>query len=524
MMPATLVQRLLRISPVVGLLLGLAGQIGEAQTLSPAVQAQLARWYRASSRGASGTWGIAIANQQGELLWSVRPDQPMIPASTVKLLTTGFARTVLGGDARLPTRVIGEGSIDPQNGEWRGSWALELNGDPSLERPTRGGPTLSDLALQLADRGVRRLTGPLHVTSANGPANVVYPEAWSRHHWGRVFAPLIGPITLNENVVYLTIRPGNKLGARARLVSTVPQGLDALVTIHAQTWKGGRSRLALRRMADGGWLITGSIGINALPRRMTSVAGDPKAVLAETWAKALHEAGIAWDRTPESAVVAPVPAVNAFDAVPDPPPATGTQEVLAEVTSAPFDSLAAEINRRSLNIGAELLLQWAGGREGAADQLTQHVQEVTGQQDGIHLVDGSGLSSEDRLTPATFVHYLARFPETPAGRNFAQLLPANGVGTLRPIGWGLPEPGVVHAKTGTLGGVSTLVGYLGRKDGVLLISVMYNGGRARTAKRAQWTLFRLLGADGVTIPADTTDAQGDEDAGEDPNQLGGDGD
>jgi len=520
-MVATLAQRTLRLSPLMGLLLGVALEPAHAQTLTSAVQSQLARWYRSASRSANGTWGIAIANQQGDLLWSVRPNQPMIPASTVKLLTTGFARTVLGGDARLATRVVGEGSTDP-NGEWRGSWALELNGDPSLERPTRGGPTLSDLAWQLADRGIRKLNGPLQVTSANGPANVVYPEAWSPHHWGRVFAPLIGPITLNENVVYLTIRPGGKLGTKARLVSTIPQGLDALVTIHAQTWKGARSRLALRRMADGGWLITGSIGINALPRRLTSVAGNPKAVLAETWAKALHEAGIVWDRTPESSVVPPVPTVDSFDQVPE-RPADTKQQVLAEVTSAPFDSLASEINRRSLNIGAELLLQWAAGRDDAAEQLTQHVQEVTGVQDGIRLVDGSGLSAEDRLTPATFVHYLARFPETPAGRNFAQLLPANGVGTLRPIGWGLPEPGVVHAKTGTLGGVSTLVGYLGRRDGVLLISVMYNGGRARTAKRAQWNLFRLLGADGVSIPADTTEAQGDEDSADDSDQMGGEG-
>ena len=36
----------------------------------------------------------------------------------------------------------------------------------------------------------------------------------------------------------------------------------------------------------------------------------------------------------------------------------------------------------------------------------------------IPLVDGSGLSYEDRVTPQAFVSYLARFPDTPAGRNF----------------------------------------------------------------------------------------------------------
>ncbi|MGH7702840.1 MAG: D-alanyl-D-alanine carboxypeptidase, partial [Gemmatimonadales bacterium] len=125
----------------VGIAIGLAPVTGQAQILSDAVRSRLATWYRSAARSAPGGWGIAIGNQMGEILWSVKPDEPMIPASTVKLLTTGFARTVLGGDARLATRVAGTGHVDPESGEWVGSWSLQLNGDPSLERANRGGPT-----------------------------------------------------------------------------------------------------------------------------------------------------------------------------------------------------------------------------------------------------------------------------------------------------------------------------------------------------------------------------------------------
>jgi D-alanyl-D-alanine carboxypeptidase len=88
------------------------------------------------------------------------------------------------------------------------------------------------------------------------------------------------------------------------------------------------------------------------------------------------------------------------------------------------------------------------------------------------------------------------------------LLPTNGSGTLRKLAKGLPGPGVVRAKTGTLGDVATLSGYLGRPDGVLLISLMYNGPRVSTARSEQWRLFRLLGADGVAIPQDTVEISG----------------
>src|SRR6185503_10256711 len=136
-------------------------------------------WYHSASRRAPGNWGIAIANQRGELLWSVEPGTSLVPASTVKLFTTGFARTVLGSEARRSTRVTGSGFIDPLSGEWMGSWALELNGDPSLENPSGVGPRLVDLTEQLAQLGIRRLSGPLQVRSANGPALATYPTAWS---------------------------------------------------------------------------------------------------------------------------------------------------------------------------------------------------------------------------------------------------------------------------------------------------------------------------------------------------------
>ena len=99
----------------------------------------MSTWYRTTTRRAPGDWGIAVADGSGRLLWSVRPDEPMVPASTVKLFTTGFARTMLGGDARRSTRVMGEGRLDPATGEWIGTWSLELNGDPSLERAEGSG-------------------------------------------------------------------------------------------------------------------------------------------------------------------------------------------------------------------------------------------------------------------------------------------------------------------------------------------------------------------------------------------------
>lgn len=461
----------------------------------PTLQQQLDAWFSQAARRAPGEWGVAVADAKGQLVWSVNATRPLIPASTVKLFTTGYARTVLGGDARQSTRVLGTGSLD-STGTWIGTWALEVNGDPTLERPLRTGPMLHDLAAQLGDRGIRRLTGPLAVQSAIGTADATWPAAWASRHKGSRFAPLIGQLMLNENQLSFTLAPGQR-GRPPVVALAVPEGVGELIEIKAKTIKGRRNQLQIRQLPTGRFVVTGTMGTSARHRSWSGPSNNPHAVLEATWSSALRRAGIEWIRTPGMGAAS----------------GSSGKLTLAEVSSAPFDSIATEVNTRSLNIGAEAMLRWAGGTDSAAAaRLTEHVQQITGDYLGVRLVDGSGLSSDDRATPYSFVTYLARFPSTPAGRNFSMLLPANGSGTLRKLGSGLPAPGVVRAKTGTLGNVATLVGYLGHKDGLILISVMYNGYRVYAAKQQQWKLFRILGADGTMVPGDSivTDIGGED--------------
>src|ERR671912_351486 len=117
------------------------------------LNSRVSEWYASAARSAPGQWGIAIADQSGRMLWSMNPDFSLMPASAVKLFTTGYARSVLGGSARRSTRVVGAGVIDTVRGEWLGGGALELNGGPSLERGEGSGATLRDLGVSVG-RGV----------------------------------------------------------------------------------------------------------------------------------------------------------------------------------------------------------------------------------------------------------------------------------------------------------------------------------------------------------------------------------
>ena len=206
-LPRTLVAIALCLAPC-------PGRVLHAQQLSARELAGLDDWYRrVSEKTRDGNWGIAIGTMDGHTLWSVSPDQELIPASTTKLFTTGFSRARMGGASRISTSVVGDGVLDRNSGRWLGTWALELGGDPTLERAGRNGPKLRELARRLRARGVRVLEGPLALTSRTGPAASHFPAAWSTDFQGQLYAPPVGPVALHENTVSLTFRPGREIGA-----------------------------------------------------------------------------------------------------------------------------------------------------------------------------------------------------------------------------------------------------------------------------------------------------------------------
>ena len=454
-----------------------------AQTLTPAERESLDAWYRRTvERTGRGEWGVAVGTMDGRILWSASPEAALIPASTAKVFTTGFTRARVGGESRLTTRVVGEGALEPSSGRWQGTWALELGGDWTLDRTGRGGPTLRELARRLRARGVRQLEGPLALTSRTGPAASRYPSVWPADFQGQLYAPPVGPVALHENTISLTYRPGRDTGAPPTLVSAYPDGVDRLVRMAATTVSGAGGRLWLTPSADGGWTLNGTIGVRRRTVGFSAVAHDPSRLLTTVWAAALERAGIRWVMPGGPIVLEQRP-----------------RSVLAQVESAPFDSVATEVNRRSLNIGAELMLQWGAGSQTTGPALvTEHVRQVVGPAARVSLVDGSGLSELNRISPMTQVLYLARYPQLPGNQHFPLLLPANGTGTLRRLRGSMGR-GVVHAKTGTLDNVATLAGYLGRPDGVLVISLMFNGRRIGPARAAEWEMFRLLGGEGVDL-------------------------
>jgi D-alanyl-D-alanine carboxypeptidase/D-alanyl-D-alanine-endopeptidase (penicillin-binding protein 4) len=130
-------------------------------------------------------------------------------------------------------------------------------------------------------------------------------------------------------------------------------------------------------------------------------------------------------------------------------------------------------NLDSNNGSADLLLRYLGGPQAVKAVLTPLGVDPHDYQQ----VDGSGLSRQNSATPAALVATLrAMHSISYRGDIFYTSLPVAGIsGTLKNRLRNTSAQGRVHAKTGTLSGVSALSGYVENPEyGTLVFSIIVN--------------------------------------------------
>ena len=137
----------------------------------------------------------------------------------------------------------------------------------------------------------------------------------------------------------------------------------------------------------------------------------------------------------------------------------------------------------------------APGRSSGGAQATHAALIELGISNGASLVDGSGLSDDNRVTASelTAVLFRAASPKYPQLRAVMSGLPVAGYsGTLsnRDQGSGM---GSVRAKTGTLNHVNALAGYVVDADGRLLAFAAVADATTNRV-RAEGALDRLAAA------------------------------
>ena len=165
--------------------------------------------------------------------------------------------------------------------------------------------------------------------------------------------------------------------------------------------------------------------------------------------------------------------------------------VLAVDRSVSLATIVRTMNRDSDNFTAEMLLKYLGTLDGRVGTSARGARTVLAEMEaaripvaGVRLVDGSGLSSLDRMTAQTLAAVIRAGLENPRIRTafLGSLAVAGRTGTLRSR---LPAlAGIVRGKTGTTDLACSLSGVVGSS---VVFAVLQNGApvaywSARTAR------------------------------------------
>jgi D-alanyl-D-alanine carboxypeptidase/D-alanyl-D-alanine-endopeptidase (penicillin-binding protein 4) len=451
-----------------------------ARTLGEQIQDYLNR------QSAGFTWGVKVQDlATGEVLFERNAWRALTPASNMKVFTTAAALDILGPDYQYRTDLYARGRI--KDGVLEGDLFIRGSGDPSFggelddENNTMPTQPFFEWANALKNLGINTITGNI-IGDDDIFDDMAVGEGWESEDYNKYYAAQISGLPLTENMVGIKVR-GRGRGLKGEI--TWEPGNTNYVNIINDTNRGGglqranhsntiSVRTSVREGREGLWTIP---------------IENPTLMFATVLKETLQRTGIT--------VLGEAMDVDSLVEKPN-YRSSWQMKVVASHYSSPLKDIVKIINKKSHNMYAEHLLKTVGAhaswdgipRPGSAQRGSRAIKEflrrIGADTEPIIIVDGSGLSRINKITPAAMVRileYMWNHPNPEVRDAFYNSLSIAGIdGTLKKRMKSYPTMGNVHGKTGFISNVRSLSGYVQTMAGTpIAFALICNGFSSRSA-------------------------------------------
>ena len=382
-------------------------------------------------------WGISIKTlSQNQELYRRDAEHYFIPASAVKLMTTAAALSELSPNYRIVTSIYGD---------TKGNLYIVGRGDPSLTT-TR----LEDLAQKLKNRGINRVN-QLIADEGYFPGFAVHPN-WDWEDIQAGYGAPINSLILHQNSIDLILSPQ---------AVNQPLKVTWVRPLQAEGWQIQNNTITVQKnqrefveigrdLTQPILYISGQLRVGSEPEPVYAAVVEPTENFLQEFRQILEAKGI---RVLNTGVVS-----NLQYYYPE----------LARVESPPIAELIKTVNLESNNVFAEVLLRTLGVQKPTLDAvetgltaIKKSLKNLGVEPESYSLVDGSGLSRRNLVSPEALTQTLVGMANSPLFEIYKKSLPiAAERGTLKRRFRDTTAAEIVYAKTGTLTGVSALAGYI----------------------------------------------------------------
>ena len=426
--------------------------------------------------------GISVFDlTTGEQLFQYQDEKLYRPASTEKVVTSVSALATLGTEYTMNTRLQYTGQIEGDT--LKGNLYLIGGFDPEFMDED-----LDSLVDVIARSGIRYIADTL-AADVSMTDSIYWGNGWSWDDVPASFQPYMSPLMLNRGCVDVTVIPTQK--------DSLPQVSCVPVSNYYQVDNDGVSQQSqagplkiTRNWLHHGNLIQISGNVTKETTRTLSIY-DSKEFFFHTFTQRLKERGVGFNQT-------------AFADCPE-------NDSLTVVTSLftlerPIGEVLKQMMKESDNLCAESMFYHMAMNHAqhkrvsdndGTDAINHFIKEKLGlNPDYYNIVDGSGVSLYNYISPRLLLEYLKyAYYHADIFQPFYEALPIAGVdGTLEHRMKKGKAYRNVHAKTGTVTGVSSLAGYAKAPNGHQLAFSIINQNvmKSRQARAFQDKVCEIL--------------------------------
>ncbi len=391
-----------------------------------------------------------------ESLYRLNADKSLSPASAIKLLTGLVALKKLGADFTYKTGVYATGTLS--GGVLKGDLYLKGGGDPSLVTER-----LHLLADEVARSEIKQITGNIFVDDWTFDQVSIDPNRIVTNSDRPYNAP-VGGLSFNYNTTTLYFRPAEAAGQRARVFVEPDTGYIEIKNQAQTTSKTSSYSLVASREKGkdrDNVMVKGGIPLGLLEQKTYFSITQPGVYAGSALKWMLQNRGIT---------------VRGKDIKHEKTPSSARR--MAELESLPLRDIVILMNKFSNNFIAETLVKTLGREikgvpgttEGGLEVIREEATKLGVNTAGFKIVSGSGLTRDNRTSANQFIQLInAAYLDFDVLPELLSSLPIAGRdGTLKRRLKGTSAFGRLRAKTGSIDGVSSLVGIVQSRGGELL--------------------------------------------------------
>jgi D-alanyl-D-alanine carboxypeptidase/D-alanyl-D-alanine-endopeptidase (penicillin-binding protein 4) len=380
-----------------------------------------------------------VDSAKGNILFQHKATTLLAPASTLKTFTTATALHLLGNDFRFRTNVMWKGTI--KNSEAQGELIVYASGDPTFGsdrfKETQAENIKKQILQSLQKLNIKKWKGRLRIVPNAFVDSAIHTD-WLAEDVGNYYGAGIYPLNWRENKFEINLQPNST----SFDVISNSAGYDnrtsfCIELVHKDGASTEEAFAFIEKEKNCMYTIRGVLSNKEKNHNMQLARLHPAEDFKKEVMQYLQKE---IDFTEKSNVE------------------TEAKEILlCQFQSPPLQEIVYWCNQKSLNVYAEALCKqiavtlfkkgtWPLG----TSAMIRYTASLGLQTEGVHLKDGSGLSTENKIHTRLLSQLLHHYTKEKWFRSFYESLPSiNGL----------------KMKSGYIGGTRAYAGYMPLRNG-----------------------------------------------------------